>query len=98
MQHPDCQALTTAPVTTTAERQPPTWGDLTETQQTKARPRAAHLLEPETGYRSGRPSPGRAGRAPRGEVAARVGGIAASARKYGKPSSPSARRPSIAPG
>ncbi|WP_051885899.1 DDE-type integrase/transposase/recombinase [Streptomyces hygroscopicus] len=55
MQHPDCRVLAAIPVATTAERQPPTWGDLTEAQQTKARLRAAHLLEAETGYRSGDP-------------------------------------------
>ncbi|MEU9981346.1 transposase [Streptomyces sp. NPDC050856] len=54
IQHPDCRTLPQAP-RQTGDRQPAGWEDLTEGQQTKARLRAAHLLEAETGFRSGDP-------------------------------------------
>ncbi|MFD9226126.1 hypothetical protein ACFWDI_40440 [Streptomyces sp. NPDC060064] len=55
MRHPDCRILPAALAARTADRQPPTLGDLTKGQQDKVRLRAAHLLEAETGYRSGDP-------------------------------------------
>jgi hypothetical protein len=57
VQHPNCYV---APVlgsnaTVAGARQPSTWGDLTDHQQKLVLLRAAHLLEVETGFRSGDP-------------------------------------------
>ncbi|MFF8717371.1 transposase [Streptomyces sp. NPDC015184] len=57
MRHPDCRPLgTLAPKPLTLPRQPVTRGDLTEVQEARARRRAAHVLEAQTGYQAGHPS------------------------------------------
>jgi hypothetical protein len=54
--HRDCRRVAgAAPGAVTAVRQPPAWGDLTGYQQELVRLRAAHVLEAETGFRSGDP-------------------------------------------
>jgi hypothetical protein len=55
MQHPECRAVSVGRRVKSDGRQPSAWEDLTGNQQAKARLRAAHLLEAETGYRSGDP-------------------------------------------
>ncbi len=56
LHHPDCHPVPVVSAAVTAGgRQPATWGDLTRRQQELVRLRAAHLLEVETGFRSGDP-------------------------------------------
>jgi hypothetical protein len=52
--YPGCSTAAPAP-RAGAGRQPPGWGDLTGHQQEVVRLRAAHVLEAETGFRSGDP-------------------------------------------
>jgi hypothetical protein len=59
-QHPGCRAAVPAAKAGNA-RQPPAWDDLTRHQQEIARLRAAHVLEAETGFRSGDPRRASAG-------------------------------------
>jgi len=57
MRHPECRIVHTPAQDTRVGQvgQPPTWGDLTGDQQNRVRLRIAHVLEADTGFRSGDP-------------------------------------------